>query len=232
MSSTPDTPRVWLITDASNGFGRPPSSCARTVSRSVPNTRTFIALNARSGCQRMRRRWRASASSSGRISATPGTHRYRQPIRSRTRTRGSRWMLRTYPGAGSVLGDDPERVAGSAVAQLPLDGRRATEARIEVAFAARAATSPALAGIQRTVLAEINEALTEAFALAAARSATAEQCRLAALVAVAAADGLALHAVSSGGWLATGQLTAALELLLDALMLRLAPGGGAGRVVV
>jgi AcrR family transcriptional regulator len=101
---------------------------------------------------------------------------------------------------------------------LPLDNRRAEEARIMVAFAARAATSPALADIQRTVLTEINEELTEAFTLAAAGRATAEQCTLAAHVAVAAADGLALHTVSSGGGMSTRQLTAALELLLDALV--------------
>lgn len=101
---------------------------------------------------------------------------------------------------------------------LPLDGRRAEEARVQIAFAARAATSPALADIQRAVLTEINEALTEALTRAAAGNTTATQCRLAAQVAVAAADGLALHAVSSGGWLSARQLTAALELLLDALM--------------
>jgi AcrR family transcriptional regulator len=101
---------------------------------------------------------------------------------------------------------------------LPVDDRRAAEARIQVAFAARAATSPALAEIQRSVLTEINEALTEAFTLAAAGAATAEDCRSAARVAVAAADGLALHAVSAGGWLSARQLTAALDLLLDALV--------------
>ena len=101
---------------------------------------------------------------------------------------------------------------------LPLDGRRAEEARIQVAFAARAATSPALAAIQQTVLTEITEALTGAFRLAAATSASAAQCRLAAHVAVAAVDGLALHAVSSKGWIAASQLTAAAELLLEVLV--------------
>lgn len=101
---------------------------------------------------------------------------------------------------------------------LPLDGRRAEEARIQLAFAARAATSPALAAIQQTVLTEVTEALTEAFRRAAAASAPAEQCRLAAHVALAAADGLALHAVSSKGWISASQLTAALELVLDVLV--------------
>lgn len=101
---------------------------------------------------------------------------------------------------------------------LPLDGKRAAEARIQLAFAARAATSPALARIQQAVLTEINDVLTEALVLAAAGSATAERCRLAAQVAVAAVDGLALHAVSSNDWISASQLTAALELLLDALV--------------
>ena len=101
---------------------------------------------------------------------------------------------------------------------LPLDGSRAEEAQIQLAFAARAATSPALAEIQRAVLTEINDALTETLVQAAAGHASAERCMLVAQVAVAAADGLALHAVSSHGWISASQLTAALELLLDALI--------------
>jgi AcrR family transcriptional regulator len=117
------------------------------------------------------------------------------------------------------LGTDVRRNFSGVLSELlPLDGRRAEEARIMVAFAARAATSPALADIQQTILAEINAKLTEVFTSAAAGRATAEQCTLAAHVAVAAADGLALHAVSSGGWISARQLTAALELLLDALL--------------
>jgi hypothetical protein len=131
----------------------------------------------------MMRRWRASGSSSGRTVARPGTQRYRRPTRSRTRTRGSRWILRTYP-------------ARNPSAERPT---RAEEAQIQVAFAARAATSPALAEIQRAVLTEINDALTQTLVQAAAGNATAERCRLVAQVAVATADGLALHAVSSPG---------------------------------
>jgi len=119
------------------------------------------------------------------------------------------------------LGPDLRRNLSAVLHELlPLDGRRAEEARIQIAFAARAATSPALADIQRTVLTEITEALTEAFAQTAAGNATAAQCRLAAQVAVAAADGLALHAVSSDGWISARQMSVALELLLDALMSR------------
>jgi hypothetical protein len=86
-----------------------------------------------------------------------------------------------------------------------------------LAFAARAATSPALATIQQTILSEIADALADAFTLAAAGRATAH-CRLSAHVALAAADGLALHAVSSPGLIAVSQQSAALELLLDRLL--------------
>jgi AcrR family transcriptional regulator len=117
------------------------------------------------------------------------------------------------------LGTDMRRTLSAVLRELlPLDNKRTEEARIHIAFATRAATSPALADIQRTVLTKITEALTEAFALTTAGSAAAEQCRVTAHVAVAAADGLALHAVSSGGWMSAPQLTAALELLLDALI--------------
>jgi AcrR family transcriptional regulator len=116
-------------------------------------------------------------------------------------------------------GPDVRRNMSAVLSELlPLDSSRAAEARIQLAFAARAATSAALADIQRTVLTEITEALTKAFTLAAVGSATTEQCEVAAHVAVAAADGLALHAVSSGGWLSAPQLAAALEVLLDALV--------------
>lgn len=98
---------------------------------------------------------------------------------------------------------------------LPLDDLRSEEVRIQLAFAARAAHSPALATIQRSVLIEVTDALTEALA---AGGVTHEHCRAAARVALAAADGLAVHAVSSHGWLAATELTGALELLLDALV--------------
>lgn len=121
--------------------------------------------------------------------------------------------------SATCFGPDPRANISAVLHELlPLDGRRADEARIQLAFAARAAISPALATIQQTVLTEVTDALTEAFRRAAAASAPAEQCRLAAHVALAAADGLALHAVSSKGWVSASQLTAALELLLDVLM--------------
>ena len=86
-----------------------------------------------------------------------------------------------------------------------------------VAFAARAATSPALGDIQQTILTEITEELTKAFTIAAAGAATVTQCTLAAQVALAAVDGLALHVVSSGRGPSARELVAALKLVLDAL---------------
>lgn len=117
------------------------------------------------------------------------------------------------------IGPDVRRnLSGVLRELLPLDERRASEVRIQVAFAARAATSPALAATQRTVLSELHTALTEAFVLAGGERATIARARLTAQVAIAATDGLGLHAVSSAGWLSRRRLGAALELLLDALV--------------
>jgi AcrR family transcriptional regulator len=108
----------------------------------------------------------------------------------------------------------------SAVLQelLPLDQRRVVESRIHLAFAARAATMPQLAHTQRAALTEIHTAVTQAFATAWGNHASRATCALAAHAAIAAADGLALHAVSSAGWLPRRRQTATLELALDALM--------------
>ncbi len=106
---------------------------------------------------------------------------------------------------------------------LPLDDERAAESRIVLAFAARAATSPALAGVQQTILTEITGALTDAFALAAAH-ATTDRCRLAAHIALAATDGLALHAASTHGWISASQLSTTLDFLLDMLLPTTEPG--------
>lgn len=98
---------------------------------------------------------------------------------------------------------------------LPIDARRATEVRIVLAFSIRAAISPDLAEIQRGVLTEVHDALATSFTLAGL---PAEHSRTAAHVALAATDGLALHAVSSGGLLSGRAMSAALERLLDALL--------------
>jgi AcrR family transcriptional regulator len=121
--------------------------------------------------------------------------------------------------ASVELGDDVRLNLSNVLREfLPLDARRSEEARIMLAFATRAATSPALAEVQRSVLGEILEALSEAFARAAHGRVDAAEAKRAAHIAIAAADGLALHAVSAPGWISRRQLAAALELLLDRLV--------------
>ena len=117
------------------------------------------------------------------------------------------------------LGADTRQNLSAVLAELlPLDQRRVAESRVHLAFAARAATMPELAHTQRAALTEIHRAVAEAFATAWADRASRATCALAAHAAIAAADGLALHAVSSAGWLPRRRQTATLELVLDALM--------------
>jgi AcrR family transcriptional regulator len=117
------------------------------------------------------------------------------------------------------LGPDIRRNLSAVLAELlPLDERRAVEARVQLSFAARATHSAELAAIQRTVLSEVHDALTDAFVRASAGDATTSTAKLAAHAALAAVDGLALHAMSAPGWLTSRRLRATLDLLLDALI--------------
>jgi hypothetical protein len=117
------------------------------------------------------------------------------------------------------LGPDIRANLSAVLAELlPIDQRRSAETRIHLAFAARAATMPALAAIQRAALSELHGGLADAFALAWAGHATRADCQLAANAAMACADGLALHSASSAGWLTRQRMRSALELTLDALM--------------
>jgi AcrR family transcriptional regulator len=116
-------------------------------------------------------------------------------------------------------GDDIRRNLSTVLREfLPLDARRAEEARIMLAFATRATTSPALAEVQRSVLEEIREALSDAFAQAGNGHVSPADAKSAAHIAIAAADGLALHAVSAPGWISRRRLSAELEFLLDRLV--------------
>jgi AcrR family transcriptional regulator len=101
---------------------------------------------------------------------------------------------------------------------LPLDEERATEVRVQVAFAARAATTPSLAAVQAGILAEVTGSIAGALALAGRGDHTPEDLRRKARIALAAVDGLALHAVSSGSWLDAAALTDALDQLIDMLL--------------
>jgi AcrR family transcriptional regulator len=117
------------------------------------------------------------------------------------------------------LGADVRRNLGAVLSELlPADEHRAAETRVHLAFAARAATMPTLAEIQRTALAEIHDALTAAFTTAAGGRWSRASSARRAHAALAIADGLALHAVSSGDWLSRRQQSAVLALALDALL--------------
>lgn len=99
---------------------------------------------------------------------------------------------------------------------LPLDPRRSSEARVQLAFAVRAMHEPALAVTQRAVLSELHEALSRSLASTGA-GVTLGRSRSAAHGALALADGLALHALSTGGWLSDQSVRQALEQVIETL---------------
>jgi len=123
--------------------------------------------------------------------------------------------------ANVVPGPDvPRNLAAVLRELLPLDERRSAEVRIQVAFAARAATAPALAALQAGILAEVTESIAEVIALARHGEDGPEDTRRKAHIALAAVDGLALHAVSSGDWLDPSTLTDAVDHLIGTLLAR------------
>jgi len=130
-------------------------------------------------------------------------------VLSRLRSR-----LRAVPLGADTRGN----LAAVLTELLPLDRRRIAECRVHLAFAARAAISPELAEIQRAALVELHAAVTDAFALAWDGRVARAACALAAQAAIAGADGLALHAVSSAGWLSGRRQRAVLDTLLDGLL--------------
>lgn len=120
---------------------------------------------------------------------------------------------------GVRIGADVRENLSAVLTQLlPLDERRIAEVRVHLAFAARAATTPELARTQRAALTELHDGVEQAFHTAWSQRIPRGTCSLAAHAAIAAADGLALHAVSSDGWLTRRRQTATLELTVDALM--------------
>lgn len=126
--------------------------------------------------------------------------------------------------ARMAASDDVRRNLGAVLVELlPLDERRATEARIQIAFAARAATAPSLAAQQRAVLNTVHDALSAAFALACGQDAGSAAARRAAHAALAVTDGLALHAVSSDGLLNADEMLSALDVVLDGQLAQLNP---------
>ena len=122
-------------------------------------------------------------------------------------------------------GTGPRRALGAALRELlPLDQTRLAECRVYLAFAARAATSPALAAVQAETLSAIHAELQQVLTAATAAHPmgavpdTTQQARL--LLAVV--DGLMFDAVSAPGTLTPADLEAALDACLD----RLLPAGG------
>lgn len=126
--------------------------------------------------------------------------------------------LRSRIQAVPTGGDVRRNLSAVLTELLPIDERRTVETRIHLAFAARAATTPAMAQIQQAALTEIHRGLREAFAAAWGQGATDDDVELAAHAAIAITDGLALHAVSSGRWLSRRRQLETLELALDAIL--------------
>ncbi|WP_446664377.1 TetR/AcrR family transcriptional regulator [Flexivirga sp. B27] len=100
---------------------------------------------------------------------------------------------------------------------LPLDATRTREAKVYVAFAARASTAPALAEVQSGMLASVTNQLADAFVVAAARAGAkpskAEARREAELL-LAVTDGLTFDAVTRGGRPDARRLGALLDAYL------------------
>lgn len=101
---------------------------------------------------------------------------------------------------------------------LPLDTTRTREAKVYVAFAARASTAPTLAEVQRGMLASVTDQLAAAFVVAAARAGAepskAEARREAELL-LAVTDGLTFDAVTRGGRPDARRLGALLDTYLE-----------------
>lgn len=111
----------------------------------------------------------------------------------------------------------PRATMAEALQQLlPLDAKRRREARVTLAFTARAAVSPSLQGLQRAMLRGILDELTEVVT-ALRPTATGDARRDAGLL-LAAVDGLAQHAVSAPGLYSAAQLRSSLDRLLDAVV--------------
>ncbi len=101
---------------------------------------------------------------------------------------------------------------------LPLDDRRRQEARIQLAFAAKAATTPAIAALQRTVLDEVRRSIAIAIGAAWTLPADSYRSSRAAAALLAAVDGLAQHAISADVNPTQGHLVETLDLILTAIL--------------
>jgi AcrR family transcriptional regulator len=123
--------------------------------------------------------------------------------------------------AGIDSGTGPRQALAAALREmLPLDQTRLSECRVYLAFAARAATSPALAAVQAETLSAIHAELQQALsdAAAARHQGPALDAALQARLLLAVVDGLMLDAVSAPGTLTPADLEAALDAYLDQLL--------------
>jgi AcrR family transcriptional regulator len=123
--------------------------------------------------------------------------------------------------AGIDAGAGPRRALGAALRELlPLDQTRLAECRVYLAFAARAATTPALAAVQHKTLSAIHAELEQALSTASMASNRGLEldAALEARLLLAVADGLMFDAVSAPGALAPAELEAALDAYLDRLL--------------
>jgi AcrR family transcriptional regulator len=123
--------------------------------------------------------------------------------------------------AGIDPGTGPRQALGAALRELlPLDQSRMAECRVYIAFAARAATCPSLAAVQRETLGAIYAELERALhtAAAAPNQGPTLDTALEARLLLAVVDGLMFDAVSAPGTLTRAHLEAALDAYLDRLL--------------
>src|SRR5215472_10202941 len=121
--------------------------------------------------------------------------------------------------AGIDAGAGPRRALGAALRELlPLDQERLAECRVYLAFAARAATAPALAAVQQETLSAIHADLQQALSAATQDRAPGLDAALEARLLLAVADGLMFDAVSAPGTVTPAELEAALDAHLDRLL--------------
>ena len=103
---------------------------------------------------------------------------------------------------------------------LPLDDRRRTEARVYLAFAARAAVSPDLARVQQNLLGGLRRQCCDTFALAQERGQTPPDLdpRRAGTAVAALIDGLLLHLLTDATGISKRRALAAVDDMLDLYM--------------
>ena len=156
-----------------------------------------------------------------RCQVSIGTVQYHYPTKelmlvgafSRVVTRAADRVRRPRPGTS------PRQALNRALEELlPLDAERRAEAKVVLAFAAAAATTATLAAIQVATLERVIAGVAEGMARARGADGANGADRLKARVAVAAVDGLALHAVSAPGTLRRADLINAVDELLRALL--------------